>query len=73
MKLKCKRHNRRVMVLPSGTTVHREDGSRCRAQTLKIGASQITPKDVLSWQPHEATGDRAAALLLEEIFGAQKA
>lgn len=28
MKLKCN-HNRRVMVLPSGNTIHRSDGIRC--------------------------------------------
>lgn len=40
MKLKCN-HDRRAMVLPSGNTIHRSDGSQC-AGSLKMGDSKVT-------------------------------
>jgi len=40
MKLKCN-HNRRVMVLPSGTIIHRNDGSICKAH-MTIGGNKVT-------------------------------
>lgn len=39
MKLKCS-HKRRVMVLPSGNTIHRNDGSQCLG-TLSIGGEDV--------------------------------
>ena len=65
MKLKCK-HVRRVMVLPSGTTVHREDGSKCFTPLVmgdQTVVKQFTLHDapglpkgtcVLSTDPHKA-------------------
>lgn len=43
MKLKCN-HERRVMVLPSGHTIHRNDGSRCFGDGSKItmGGKRVT-------------------------------
>lgn len=40
MKLKCN-HERRVMVLPSGNTVHRSDGTGCSGK-LTIGGKAVT-------------------------------
>lgn len=40
MKLKCS-CDRRVVVLPSGNTVHRSDGSRCSGR-LTIGGNKVT-------------------------------
>lgn len=40
MKLKCK-DERRVMVLSSGNTIHRSDGSKCEA-ALAIGGRKVT-------------------------------
>lgn len=44
MKLKCQDHERRVVVLESGTVVHRNgDGSRCNTFALTIGTRFIPP------------------------------
>jgi hypothetical protein len=40
MKLKCS-HGKRALVLPSGNTVHRVDGSRCFG-ILSIGGDKVT-------------------------------
>jgi hypothetical protein len=40
MKLKCN-HARRALVLPSGNTVHRSDGSQCLG-VLTIGGNKVT-------------------------------
>lgn len=40
MKLKCN-HDRRVMVLISGRTIHRNDGSGCRG-TLSMGNKRVS-------------------------------
>lgn len=40
MKLKCN-HQRRIMVLPSGNTIHRSDGTDCRG-TMSIGGNVVT-------------------------------
>ena len=40
MKLKCK-HERRVMVLSTGKTIHRSDGSQCET-ALSIGGRKVT-------------------------------
>lgn len=45
MKLKCEEHDRRVMVLDSGSTVHRNDGSKCDSD-LRMGDSILLPYDV---------------------------
>lgn len=38
MKLKCQDHERRVVVLESGTVVHRNgDGSKCNSFAISIG------------------------------------
>lgn len=47
MKLKCN-HDRRVVVLPTGNTVHRSDGSWCNGAgqipgaPLTIGGNKVT-------------------------------
>jgi hypothetical protein len=69
MKLKCN-HKRRVMVLPSGNTVHRSDGTDCRG-TMSIGGSNVTKMNspengkfvILGPSPRTP-----AHKLLEEIF-----
>lgn len=40
MKLKCS-HARRAMVLPSGDTIHRSDGSQCTG-ALTMGGGKVT-------------------------------
>ena len=40
MKLKCV-HIRRVMVLPSGNTIHRSDGTKCYGP-MTIGGRKVT-------------------------------
>lgn len=42
MKLKCTRHDRRVMVLPSTKVIHRNDGSEC-STNVKMGDYEYTP------------------------------
>ena len=68
MKLKCN-HVRRVMVLPSGNTVHRSDGSQCLG-SLTIGGDQVTK---LFSVPEGLFVDLGVerspgAVLLQEIF-----
>jgi len=59
MKLKCMRHCKRVVVVevPNALlgpkygevrTLHREDGSVCKATTLKIGDTLFTPTQILA-------------------------
>jgi hypothetical protein len=40
MKLKCLKHNLRVMTF-DGVVVHRGDGSHCKGKNLKIGVQEI--------------------------------
>jgi hypothetical protein len=69
MKLKCN-HKRRVMVLPSGNTVHHSDGTDCRG-TMSIGESTVTklnsPEDG-HFVTLGASPRTPAHKLLEEIF-----
>lgn len=73
MKLRCN-HDRRALVLPSGNTVHRSDGSQCLGK-LSIGGNKVTK---LYSQPEGKFVDlgisrpkpgEKAAELLTEIFG----
>jgi hypothetical protein len=75
-KLKCDDHERRVMILPSGSTVHREDGSRCESETGSIGPRSLA-LDMDTLQGRETPrkrsrgrrgGRRAAERLLKDIF-----
>lgn len=42
MKLVCSK-GRRVMVLDSGSVIHREDGTPCPDKTLRLGQQTIYP------------------------------
>lgn len=44
MKLKCFDHNKRVMVLDSGKTLHRQDGLECRSKHIFIGSEVLDPE-----------------------------
>ncbi len=48
LKLKCKKHGRRVMVFePFGSTVHRSDGSACLGRYVNIGGVSYRNVDVI--------------------------
>lgn len=56
-KLKCRTHKVRVMVLPTGTVVHRKDGMACPTDTVLIkdgkGRSRgFTPVEVATLTHH---------------------
>jgi len=46
MKLKCKLHDSRVMVLPSGRVVHRSNGEGCKTPLVVLGRAIIHPVHV---------------------------
>lgn len=46
MKLKCNDHARRVMVLPSGKVIHRNDGTECARKHLMMGTMRLYAMDV---------------------------
>lgn len=50
MKLKCKTHDRRVMVLESETVIHRNDGTKCESDVV-MGDRFYTPREVLYITP----------------------
>lgn len=50
MKLKCKEHSRRVMVLKSGKVIHRNNGTGCNTDLVEIGAVAITIAAILEWK-----------------------
>lgn len=54
MKLKCRTHKQRVMILSDAirTVVHRNDGSYCPDQILKLGDNIIDNRDPLGIQVH---------------------
>jgi hypothetical protein len=43
--LKCRKHDRRVVVLPLSTR-HRSDGSKCDSVVVEIAGSILTPDEV---------------------------
>lgn len=43
MKLKCEAHDKRAMVLDSGKTIHRQDGSKCNGTMVRIGDTRYIP------------------------------
>lgn len=54
MKLKCN-HLRRAMVLPSGNTIHRSDGSPCIG-ALTIGGGKVTKMFTVNETPEMPKG-----------------
>lgn len=81
MKLKCN-HDRRVMVLESGKTIHRNDGSRCfgnsnmlACPSLTMGGKKVTKRYTTHSLPgipvgtcHLDTDLDSSEKLLKEIF-----
>lgn len=49
-KLQCQAHDKRAMVLPSASVVHREDGSKCPASAVYAGPRRnwYHPVEVIS-------------------------
>ena len=47
MKLNCVEHNKRVMVLLSGKTIHRSTGEECKESMLEIGGRYFDPVEIL--------------------------
>lgn len=50
-KLKCVKDNRRVMVLDTGTVLHRSDGTHCETDKVKIGENVYFIQDVQFYFP----------------------
>lgn len=65
MKLKCKKHDRRVVVLPESIVHRNGDGSKCDPMgTLILGDKQFTGLVVRQFGPHEDPRKR----LITDIF-----
>lgn len=73
-KLKCVRHDRRIMTVNDQVppkVVHREDGSQCFGQKVRIGRKAFNVADIHSeYIRHIVSYKSPAEKLLYEIFGA---
>lgn len=55
-KLKCRKHNTRVMVMSNGHVVHRQGGEVCFTDFVVISTKRYTPREVAAGVHKELDG-----------------